>query len=524
MFQADGTLVRSMTTNYVIQHKDVTNSLWDLFAGAINVGDVDWVGGSFDDKFYFQAKTDSIYNTIDGKGGTDSFFLARDSQFYTFTNYNAVKQSVTVTATATDTKTATTLTSIEQFVFTDKTLTFSQLFEYVLQITGSSGSDILRGNDRNNIINGGDGNDILIGGFGNDIYIVDTNSDTITESTNAGNDTVKSSVTFSLASIANVENLTLIGAAIINGTGNALNNRLNGNTAANQLNGGLGLDTMLGGDGSDTYYIDNIGDVVTETNAIASTGGTDLVNNYLAAYTLGTNVENGRIMATTAANMTGNALNNVIYAGVGNNSMDGLAGTDTLSYQYATTTGAVGVTLNLSALNASGQAKASGISGADLIKGIENIIGSNYNDTLTGNAGNNVLNGLLGADILNGGAGIDILIGGAGKDTLTGGLRNDSFDFDTYSEMGLGLTRDVITDFVRGQDKVDLSTIDPNAALASNQAFTFIASTTAFSVAGQVRYSAGIIAINTDTDAATEYEIQLTGVIPAVLAATDFVL
>jgi hypothetical protein len=39
-----------------------------------------------------------------------------------------------------------------------------------------------------------------------------------------------------------------------------------------------------------------------------------------------------------------------------------------------------------------------------------------------------------------------------------------------------------------------------------------------------VRYAAGIIAINTDTDAATEYDIQLTGFIPAVLAATDFVL
>jgi Ca2+-binding RTX toxin-like protein len=158
--------------------------------------------------------------------------------------------------------------------------------------------------------------------------------------------------------------------------------------------------------------------------------------------------------------------------------------------------------------------------GAALINGTGNAL----NNTLTGNAAANLLSGLVGNDILNGGAGIDILIGGAGKDTLSGGLGNDSFDFNTFSEMGLGLTRDVITDFVRGQDKVDLSTIDPNAALAGNQAFTFIASTTAFSVAGQVRYSAGIIAINTDTDAATEYEIQLTGVIPAVLAATDFVL
>ena len=173
------------------------------------------------------------------------------------------------------------------------------------------------------------------------------------------------------------------------------------------LNGGLGADQMTGGDGSDVYYVDNIGDVVTETNVLASTGGTDLVNSYLSAYTLGANVENGRILATGAANLSGNTLNNVIYAGSGINRIDGLGGTDTLSFQFATTTGLPGVTLNLSVLNGSGQSTASGISGADLIKGIENIIGSNYNDTLTGNAGNNVLNGLLGADKLTGGLGND---------------------------------------------------------------------------------------------------------------------
>jgi hypothetical protein len=31
---------------------------------------------------------------------------------------------------------------------------------------------------------------------------------------------------------------------------------------------------MTGGDGSDIYYVDNIGDVVTETNATAATAAT----------------------------------------------------------------------------------------------------------------------------------------------------------------------------------------------------------------------------------------------------------
>ena len=76
----------------------------------------------------------------------------------------------------------------------------------------------------------------------------------------------------------------LIGTGIINGTGNALNNTLNGNAAANSLNGlagndvinggsgndivigGAGKDNLIGGLGNDTYYIDNIGDVVTESS------------------------------------------------------------------------------------------------------------------------------------------------------------------------------------------------------------------------------------------------------------------
>ena len=165
--------------------------------------------------------------------------------------------------------------------------------------------------------------------------------------------------------------------------------------------------------------------------------------------------------------------------------------------------------------------------GNDVINGTPNndvVKGFNGNDTLNGLSGNDNLNGGPGADNLIGGLGLDTLIGGTGKDTLTGGVGNDIFDFNAYNEMGLGTTRDVITDFTRGQDKIDLSTIDPNSTLAGNQAFKFISLATAFNSPGQIHYKAGIISINTDTDTAAEYEIQLTGVAPATLTATDFVL
>jgi Ca2+-binding RTX toxin-like protein len=93
---------------------------------------------------------------------------------------------------------------------------------------------------------------------------------------------------------------------------------------------------MTGGDGSDVYYVRDVGDLVSETNATTSTGGTDTVYSTLSSYTLGTNVENGRILNTGAANLTGNSLNNVLYAGVGNNALDGSTGTDAVSYAYAT--------------------------------------------------------------------------------------------------------------------------------------------------------------------------------------------
>jgi len=103
-------------------------------------------------------------------------------------------------------------------------------------IIGGSGNDSLLGLGGNDTLNGGGGIDTLIGGLGNDVYIVDSTTDVITELADQGQDDVQSSVTFSLALLANIENLTLTGNAIINGTGNDFNNLIQGNTAKNILN------------------------------------------------------------------------------------------------------------------------------------------------------------------------------------------------------------------------------------------------------------------------------------------------
>jgi hypothetical protein len=67
-------------------------------------------------------------------------------------------------------------------------------------------------------------------------------------------------VSFTLG--ANVENLTLIGSAAINGTGNGLANALAGNSGNNILDGGIGADTLVGGLGDDTINGGSGNDVI----------------------------------------------------------------------------------------------------------------------------------------------------------------------------------------------------------------------------------------------------------------------
>ena len=116
-------------------------------------------------------------------------------------------------------------------------------------LTGNTAKNILNGGAGNDTLNGGAGSDTMIGGLGNDTYVRNATGDVVTELASQGTDTVQSAVTYTLG--ANLENLTLIGAVAINGTGNTLNNELTGNTANNILSGGAGNDTLNGGLGND---------------------------------------------------------------------------------------------------------------------------------------------------------------------------------------------------------------------------------------------------------------------------------
>ena len=257
-------------------------------------------------------------------------------------------------------------------------------------INGNGANNVLFGLAGNDTLNGGLGDDNMIGGLGNDTYIVDSTADVVTEdSVTGGIDTVFSVVDYTLG--LHVENLTLIGAGVISGTGNALaniitgnisNNSLSGGDGNDSLNGGAGADTMFGGIGNDTYYVDNVLDVVDET------GGTGL-DSVIASVTFDMssqsvdNVENLILAGTSNISGTGNSFANTITGNIGNNSLSGGLG----------------------------------------------------NDTLIGGLGNDTLNGGAGFDSLVGGEGSDSLTGGVGIDTLIGGLGSDIYIIDDAGDI-----------------------------------------------------------------------------------------
>lgn len=125
-------------------------------------------------------------------------------------------------------------------------------------ITGNAASNILNGGLGNDILNGGLGIDTLLGGGGDDLYFVDDATEVITELAGEGKDFVRSTVTYTLGD--NVENLTLLGTAAVNATGNIMKNVLIGNKADNILTGGRSKDFLTGGLGADTFDFNSVAD------------------------------------------------------------------------------------------------------------------------------------------------------------------------------------------------------------------------------------------------------------------------
>ena len=247
---------------------------------------------------------------------------------------------------------------------------------------GGVGVDQLIGNDGNDTLDGGEGMDQLTGGAGNDTYVVENSGDAVIENANEGTDTVKSSISYMLAT--NLENVTLTGTGAINGTGNGLNNTLTGNSGVNVLAGGQGNDIYVVGDG-DTV-MENVND------------GMDTVQTPVS-WTLGDNLENLTLTGSAAVNATGNDLNNVLTGNSAANVLTGGAGDDT----YVVGVGDMvveqpneGIDTVKSVLSRTLSANVENLTltGSDAINGT----GNSLNNLFIGNSAANVLTGCAGDD------------------------------------------------------------------------------------------------------------------------------
>jgi len=235
-------------------------------------------------------------NLLDGKAGADTMVGGRGNDAY------VVDQTDDVVTEATNEGLDT--------IFSSLTYSLGANVENLV-LTGSAAIDGT-GNDFNNTLTGNSAANVLVGLEGNDTYVI-SGGDTVVEAADNGTDTVVSSRSYTLA--ANVENLTLVGFNTISGTGNSLDNVLNGllNLAGN---------TLAGEAGNDTYIIGS-GDKVVE----AAGEGTDTVQTSLS-YVLGADVENLTLTGVSAVNGTGNSLNNTLTGNGASNVLTGAGGND----------------------------------------------------------------------------------------------------------------------------------------------------------------------------------------------------
>jgi Ca2+-binding RTX toxin-like protein len=233
----------------------------------------------------------------------------------------------------------------------------------------------------------------------------------------------------------------------------------------------------------------------------------------------------GTVFGTSGADtLAGGAGKDVFEGGGGNDVINGGGGVNTAIFTGAYAAHTIGHSgAAVTVADATGTATLTNIQILEF-SDRQMVLGS-AGETLTARAGGDTLVGGPGADHLIGGAGNDTLIGGAGKDTLTGGGGHDTFVFTALSNTTVAAP-DVITDFVSGQDRIDLSAIDANTAVAGIQLF-HLGATAGHAGDITLHYDATdnrtVVSLFVNADATPDAVIWLAGNHTSMTAA-DFIL
>jgi Ca2+-binding RTX toxin-like protein len=472
-------------------------------------------------------------DTLDGGAGADNLFGGMGDDTYIIDNAGdvTVENLDEGTDTVQSSLTHTLMSNIENLTLTGALAINGTGNELSNVIVGNSAVNVLAGLGGKDTLDGGAGADSLSGGLGNDIYVVDNAGDAVIEIAGEGADIVKASITYTLG--ASVEDLRLIGSALINGTGNSGANSIVGNNVANTLTGLGGNDYIEGKLGDDIINGGRGDDVLRGSGDHDTLYGEDGIDD-----------------------LDGGSGNDILIGGTGADYLSGgatIGVADTASYETA----AVGVRANLenSAINTNDAA-------GDTYVSIENLYGSSFKDTLIGDAGANRLDGgVAGVDYLAGGLGDDVYVldatydatveaanagtdtveasilhtlrvnvenlvltgtanisgtgntianaisgnvgnnfldGKTGNDTLTGGLGNDQFLFTT----ALGAANiDTVTDFNPVNDYLRLeNAIFTGLAVGYLSAAAFVVGTAAADASDRIIYNSATGAVFFDAD------------------------
>jgi Ca2+-binding RTX toxin-like protein len=384
-------------------------------------------GGIVNDTIIAGLQTDTIYgdngdDTIITRAGNDIVDGGEGSDTL---NYSEIDNDTNIGINA-NLNTGIVTFKIDTIASINPDTTFTNTISNIENIIGTQDKDIILGNDQNNTLKGEGGADTIFGGAGDDLIEGGDGNDTI--SGNAGSDRLKA------------------------GNGN---DTVSYKDAVNNLGNTSGVVVNLSSDSDDA-----------SKGSATGIDGEDQLWNF--ENVIGSNYDD---------KITGNTLNNTIFAekgddtlvgGLGNDYLDGGEGSDTADYSSSNSSESI-------YLSSTGAGEASGGEGEDTLYNIENVIGSIYADviygssvanTLDGGRGNDTIVSGSGDDFINGGSGNDILsaqdgndtiLAGFGDDTLSGGIGNDYLngeDGNDYVDYG-DISNSLLTD-TEGI-KVDLS-------------------------------------------------------------------
>jgi Ca2+-binding RTX toxin-like protein len=271
--------------------------------------------------------------------------------------------------------------------------------------TGNGAADLIVANGGKDTLTAGAGADTLVGG-GQDLLIVNSSADVTEEGSTSANDTVESSVSYSLAS--NVDTLVLEGSANLTATANGGNDTLVSNA---------GVDTLVGGGGHDVFVVNNPGDLlvnVTASDTIESSVSYGLPAGAAALVVTGNgltgtgNSGSGTLIARGSGDSLVAASGVATLIGAGstdffvNNSGDGVLDSSYSAHDTIDSSVSYSLPANVDELRLGGSGNLTGTGNEDEQN---TLIGGSGNDTLVGTALENTFYGGSGADTIDAGPG-----------------------------------------------------------------------------------------------------------------------